>query len=133
GTGAAGARILPIKNGHMERHARLQGAFSGLLARQRSYALQFRHDDAWADFRRYGAFLAAAKISVLATYLCMFPCPLWVSSRHLQCNRACPLYPPKADMRAAARDVCFGPEADSCTAANIRQGLFRGQFRVLVC
>src|SRR5262249_44649553 len=41
--------------------------------------------------------------------------------------------PPKADMCGALAHVCFGPKADSCTAANIRQGLFRGQFHVLVC
>jgi hypothetical protein len=26
--------------------------------------------------------------------------------------------PPKADIRPRDQDVCFGPEADSCTAAN---------------
>jgi hypothetical protein len=61
-------------------------------------------------------------------------CPLWVKSRHLRCNKPCPVYansdrksefpqtvmsvfPPKADMCGAAIDVRFGPIADSCTAA----------------
>jgi len=60
-------------------------------------------------------------------------CPLWVKSRHMRCNRACPLYPnsdgksrhaqtvmsalpPKADMCSAVADVRYGPIADSCTA-----------------
>ena len=41
--------------------------------------------------------------------------------------------PPKADMCSATRDVRFVPKADSCTAAKIKEGLARGQFRVLVC
>ena len=41
-----------------------------------------------------------------------------VISGHLQCNDSCPLYPPKADMCSATRDVRYGPEADSCTAAS---------------
>jgi uncharacterized protein (DUF779 family) len=39
-------------------------------------------------------------------------CPLWVISGYLHCNGSCPLYPPKADMCGATRDVCFGPIAD---------------------
>src|SRR5262245_22189956 len=44
-------------------------------------------------------------------------CPLWVISRHLQCNGPCLLYPQKADMCVAARNVrfgyvCYGPKAD---------------------
>jgi hypothetical protein len=41
--------------------------------------------------------------------------------------------PPKADIAGRDRNVRFVPEADSCTAAKIREGLVRGQFRVLVC
>ena len=41
--------------------------------------------------------------------------------------------PPKADMCSATRDVRFVPKANSCTAAKIKEGLARGQFRVLVC
>jgi hypothetical protein len=33
---------------------------------------------------------------------------------------------------ALKKRVHFVPEADSCTAASIRQGLSRGQFRVLL-
>jgi hypothetical protein len=36
-------------------------------------------------------------------------CPLWVISRHVERKRACPLYPPKADMCSATRHVCFVP------------------------
>ena len=38
-------------------------------------------------------------------------CPLWVISRHVERKRACPLYPPKADMCSATRHVCFVPIA----------------------
>jgi hypothetical protein len=41
--------------------------------------------------------------------------------------------PPKADITEDRRHVRFVPEADPCTAAKIRQGLARDQFRVLVC
>ena len=41
--------------------------------------------------------------------------------------------PPKADMCGALGDVRFVAKADSCTAAKIKEGLARGQFRVLVC
>src|SRR5262249_54946225 len=42
------------------------------------------------------------------------PCPLWVKSRHLRCTSPCPLYP---DICSAIGHVCFGPKADSCSAA----------------
>jgi hypothetical protein len=43
---------------------------------------------------------------------------LWVRSRHLRCKKACPLYPRKR-MCGAARDVRFGPKADSFTTAKV--------------
>src|SRR6476620_10874630 len=52
-------------------------------------------------------------------------CPLWVISGYLHCNGSCPLYPPKADMCCATRDVCFGPIAD--IAHFIRSHRWRGQ------
>jgi hypothetical protein len=62
-------------------------------------------------------------------------CPLWVKSRHVQCTnhvRFTPnsdrksgprqntmsALPLKADVCGANRYVCFGPKADSCSAAN---------------
>jgi hypothetical protein len=39
----------------------------------------------------------------------------------MQCNRPCPLYPPKADMCGANRHVVFGSKADICGAtAHVR-------------
>jgi hypothetical protein len=38
-------------------------------------------------------------------------CPLWVISGHMQCKKACPLYP-KSDIDCVFRHVCFGPGAD---------------------
>jgi hypothetical protein len=40
---------------------------------------------------------------------------------------------PVTDTKAADLRVRFGPKGDSCSAANIRHGLTRGDFRVLVC
>src|SRR5262245_18326097 len=57
GVGAAGARILPIKNGHMERYARLQGAFGRLFTMQRPYSPSFRYDHARANIRGHRAIL----------------------------------------------------------------------------
>src|SRR5215831_16528982 len=43
--------------------------------------------------------------------------------RKLRCtDLARPLYPQKADMCVATRDVRFGPEADMCSARPVRQG-----------
>jgi hypothetical protein len=39
----------------------------------------------------------------------------------------------KQDIEATQTDVCFVPKVDSCTAAKIKEGLARGQFRVPVC
>src|SRR5262245_5612038 len=50
--------------------------------------------------------------------------PLWVKTRHLRCNSRCPLYPRKQTC-AVQMPMCYGPEADLCTAANIRDAPVR--------
>ena len=50
-------------------------------------------------------------------------CPLWVISRHVQCKRACPLYPPKADIR---RDV--GVTASGCKMFSLHNQRMCGRF-----
>jgi hypothetical protein len=39
-------------------------------------------------------------------------CSLWVKSRHLHCNRRCPLCPGRGHVRCATRDVRYGATAD---------------------
>src|SRR5512132_113349 len=43
----------------------------------------------------------------------MLPCPLWVKSRHLRRNKACPLYPRQRPRKriSAQGHVCFTPES----------------------
>jgi len=43
-------------------------------------------------------------------------CPLWSKADIGLVSPMSPL-PPKADIRPRDQDVCFGPKADSCTAA----------------
>src|SRR6478735_4236136 len=45
-------------------------------------------------------------------------CPLWVKSRHLQCKTPCPLYPPKADIRAAPASSYKCPNNQHCRMSN---------------
>src|SRR5262245_50271504 len=99
GACASGARILPIKNRHLERHARLQSALRRLLAGQRPYALPVRHDDAWADIRPHGSVLS--RIST--------PCDVrFAPNSDRESGHAAMVMsalPPKADIWGAARDV----------------------------
>src|SRR5215831_7812511 len=62
----------------------------------------------------------------------------WVIATHhtipairLELSRAA--LPPKADKRETSPNVRLVPLADICSAANVRQGLSHGQFRVLAC
>ena len=40
------------------------------------------------------------------------PCSLWVKSGHVQCKKACPLFPRKRTCATPKTDVCFVPRAD---------------------
>src|SRR5262245_51549194 len=43
----------------------------------------------------------------------MLACPLWVKSRHMQCNSQCPLYPQERPRKRTSANghVCFPPES----------------------
>src|SRR5262245_21119814 len=49
-------------------------------------------------------------------------CPLWVISGHVQCAKACSLYPPIANAEAPMGRVRYGPKADCKIRWSDRRG-----------